>query len=212
MPRSAFAGSTDYSYQSLDDILADLNDWLTALMSTLEFLQASTAQLQNNSYWDNVPDEMKNLVAYASKFFETSIKEITEIHRELQIEVQQNHVARLQNLAEIAIRLNGKFGLIWHREYKHKDYGNPDFAIVERMYAQGRDMVVDMLDIGNVAGRLVHYVGRRNSQLSNQENTPVTIFIDNSQHINQSGGISVHSEGDTNIGGDVVGRDKVIQE
>jgi hypothetical protein len=50
------------------------------------------------------------------------------------------------------------------------------------------------------------------THISGQENMPSIIFIDNSQHISQSGGISMHSEGDTNIGGDVVGRDKIIHD
>jgi hypothetical protein len=50
------------------------------------------------------------------------------------------------------------------------------------------------------------------THISGQENMPSIIFIDNSQHISQSGGISMHSEGDTNIGGDVVGRDKIAHE
>ena len=39
--------------------------------------------------------------------------------------------------------------------------------------------------------------------------TPTIVVIDNSQHITQSGGVSVHSEGDTTIGGNVVGRDNI---
>lgn len=35
------------------------------------------------------------------------------------------------------------------------------------------------------------------------------IFTDNSQQVNQSGGVSQHSNGDINTGGDVVGRDKI---
>ncbi len=35
------------------------------------------------------------------------------------------------------------------------------------------------------------------------------VVIDQSQHYTQSGGVNINSEGDTTIGGDVVGRDNI---
>lgn len=181
MPRGLFAGSTDYSHQTLDDILDDLNDWKTGLLSTTEFINAIIKQLQENGYWSKVPDDMKSLVAYASKYYETSITEINDIIQELENEVQQNHISRLRSLAKTAHDLNLRFGRVWHREYGQKDYGDPNFSNVEKIYMSGRDMVVDMLDLSNVAGRLNDYVGKKSGKveqrISKNPVVPILLFL-----------------------------------
>lgn len=165
MPRGLFAGTTDYSPQTFRDILDDLNDWKTGLMSTTEYINATVKQLEDNGYWSTVTDDMKSLVAYASKFYETSIAEIDDIIQGLKIDVQQHHISRLRSLAQTAHDLNLDFGRVWHREYGPKDYGNPNFSNVERIYSHGRDMVVDMLDLSNAAERLEAFLGMKSGKV-----------------------------------------------
>ncbi len=43
----------------------------------------------------------------------------------------------------------------------------------------------------------------------NIAHSAVNVFLDKSQQVNQSGGVSMHSAGDTNVGGNVVGRDNI---
>ncbi len=64
-------------------------------------------------------------------------------------------------MAETGDELNLSYGRVWHREYKHKEYDNPDFRLVEDLYRDGRGMVADMLDLSNLAARLEDFVGRK---------------------------------------------------
>jgi len=177
MARGLFAGMTDYSHQTFQDILDDLNDWKAGLLSTTEFIDATVKQLQDNEYWINVPDDMKILVAYASKFYETSIAEIDKITQNLEIDVQQHHITRLRSLAQTAHELNLDFGRVWHREYGPKDYGDPNFSKVEKIYAHGRDMVVDMMDLSNAAARLETFIGMKSEKVAQGKSKKYTIPI-----------------------------------
>ena len=161
MSRSSIAGTTDYSHQTLEDILNDLDEWLRNLKFVQDFLKEHLQILQENGYWDDVIGELKSLLRYAMKFYDTSTKEITDIRREVEVEVQQHHVSRLNRLYGTANELNLEFGRVWHQELKQKDYGNENFEILEGMYARGRDMAVDMLDLSNTVERLADYVGKK---------------------------------------------------
>lgn len=162
MPRGLFAGATDYSHQTFHDILDDLNNWKTALIRTSEEIKTIIKELNAKGYWKKVPDNFTSLIAYAVKFYETGIVEIDDIINNLKVEVQQNHISRLRSLAKTAHELNQDFGRVWHREYGPKDYGESNFSKVEFLYARGRDMVIDMLDMSNVAERLEDYIGMKN--------------------------------------------------
>jgi len=161
MPRGLLAGSTDYSHQTFRDILDDLSNWKENLINTTETIKAIVSHLQDNGYWNRVPDDFSSLTMYALKFYETSIAEISDIIQELEVEVQKNHISRLRSLAKTAHELNLDFGRVWHREYGPKEYGEPNFSNVEKIYARGRDMVADMLDLSNAAARLEDYLGMK---------------------------------------------------
>jgi len=156
------AGMTDYSHQTLDDIVKELESDLDSLTYVANLLTTHRETLINNGYWDKVNGDFKGIIAYAMKFYDTCIKEIKEILSEMLLEIQQHHVTRIQSLYTTADELNLRFGDVWHREYKPKEYGNENFWLVEQMYAKGRDMSVDMLDLSNLAARLKDFVGKKN--------------------------------------------------
>lgn len=159
------AGMTDFSHQNLDDVIKELDDDLSWLESTQDLLITHRKTLIDNGYWDNVNSDFKGLIAYALKFYDTCAKEIREILSEIPTEIQPHHITRIQRLFTTADELNLRFGDVWHGDYKPKDYGNENFWLVEQMYAKGRDMSVDMLDLSNVAERLKDFVGKKNYDL-----------------------------------------------
>ena len=60
MPRSLLAGMTDYSHQSLEDILADLHDWVTNLTQVCATLEKDVALLEGKSYWEQVDYDIRS--------------------------------------------------------------------------------------------------------------------------------------------------------
>ena len=174
------AGMTDFSHQTLDDIVKELEDNLDSLKFIQDFLTSHQKVLMENGYWNNVNDDFKSLIAYVRKFYETCITETEDIVSEIPIEIQQHHIKRILRMYNIADELNFKFGDVWHRGYKPKEYGNDNFRLVEQMYAKGRDAAIYMLDLSNVANRLEDFVGKKNHILLkenfNLKNTHPNIF------------------------------------
>ncbi|MDJ0552960.1 MAG: hypothetical protein QNJ68_00645 [Microcoleaceae cyanobacterium MO_207.B10] len=67
MSRSLFAGLTDYSYQTLSDMLQDLEEWIVSLRKTHDFFDKTINQLTQNGYWNKtVPLELNILFALKS--------------------------------------------------------------------------------------------------------------------------------------------------
>jgi hypothetical protein len=159
--RALIAGMTDYSHQSFRDIVRDLEHWVTSLNEVRNYLKANLRKLEESGYWETVIFELKAIFQYAIKFYDTSIKEINEILSEIQVEVQSHHISRLRRLSECAVNLNIEYGRIWHQEYIDKDYGEQNFMILENMYAEGRQMAVDMLDLSRAVERLTDFVGKK---------------------------------------------------
>jgi len=161
MARSLFAGMTDYSQQSFEDMILDLKIWIKNLKEVSDLFPANIQRLKESKYWDKVNVDFQILLHYSIKFYDTSIREISEIVKEIQEEVRLDHIARIRRLYKTASELNRDYGRIWHQNYRHKEYGNKDFKLIEDLYEQGRNMAIDMADLSNLAGRLEDFVGKK---------------------------------------------------
>ncbi|WP_318557332.1 hypothetical protein [Geobacter anodireducens] len=161
MSRGMVAGMTDYSHQSLDDIVADLKEWTGYLKETMVNIKSAVTELKASGYWEKVDYDFKNSTNYCIKFFESSDKELAEIANELSIEVRSDHISRIHHLFSTACEIENEFIKVWHQKDDNwKEYGDPQFRTVEIIYEEGRSMVVDMRDLSNLNSRLKTYVGR----------------------------------------------------
>lgn len=168
MARSPFAGSTDYSHQSIEEILLDLKDWQKSLTEVLEFLTSSKTSLQKSGYWGNQFVSSIGWVFDRSvKFFEMSRSEIIEITDGILSEVEPNHITRLKSLAKTADNLNRDLRQAWNSDFEDGDYGEPNYDVVSRMYSETGDMAADLLDLSNVSARLEDFIGKKNPSLAN---------------------------------------------
>jgi len=162
MSRSIVAGMTDYSHQSFDDMLDDLNNWISSIDEVEQLFNQEIQRMKEIGYWNIVPFDIKSLFTYALKFLQTSESELQDICMEVNQEVQKHHVVRIDSLYRTAKELNIQFGKTWHScNYNIADYTEPNFLALEKLYQQGRNMAADMLDLGNLANRLRDFVGRK---------------------------------------------------
>lgn len=164
MAMSIFGGFTDYSHQSFEDMIQDLNVWIENTSTDIESIKSLHEKLINSGYWDKVDYDFKALVCYACKFFLTALSEMKEILNEIQLEVRPDHYKRLKTLGRTAIELNQDFGKIWHQNYKNKEYGNPQFRDVEQIYQDGRDRAVSLQDLTNLAARIEDFIGKKSTK------------------------------------------------
>lgn len=160
MAKGLIGGMTDYNHQSFSDILNDLESEKKRTIHFRDSILSRKAKLEENSYWENkVPFNFKANVDYALRHYNTTISEITDILNDFKTEVKQNHITRLAKIGSVAHQINVDIGLAWHQQYDNKDYGNENFKIVEHIYADTRDVAVNLLDVSNIAERLNDYIG-----------------------------------------------------
>ena len=170
MAKGLYGGMTDYSHQSLKDIIDDLDYEYRNISAFIEMIEKNKAIVESNNYWkENVPNSVINIVEYALKHYKTTQSELKEIKEEIENSVEEHHVKRISSMAKVAHEINIDIGKRWHNDYLKKDYGNKDFSIVERIYADTRDMAVNLLDLSNISARLKDYVGRTNKDVKKDE-------------------------------------------
>jgi hypothetical protein len=165
MSRSLLAGFTNYKHQSFKDMLLDLEDWISMLNEAKGSIESNIQELKNNNYWESVYSDFRLLMLKTFKFFETSIDELGEILSDIKSEVRNDHVNRIRRLSRTAEDLDDDFGRIWANEYPKKNYGDKNFNFVEELYEEGRGMVLDMLDLSNLAERLEDFIGRKQNKV-----------------------------------------------
>ena len=124
MAKGIIGGMTDYSHQSFDDILTDLNEERKRTSSFRGEIVKNVNILKANSYWESyVPFNFKCQVEYAIKHYDTVIVELKDIHKDINNEVKEHHVKRLQKISTTA---QEKFATetYCHTCYDHKNSEN----------------------------------------------------------------------------------------
>ena len=196
MAKGLVGGMTDYSHQSFNDIISDLESEKENTIAFIKMIEEGIEKANENKYWDNkVPYDFKSIVAYSLKHYRTTVTELGEIVEEIKNEVQEHHFRRLQRISKVANEINSEIGQVWNRKYddKIKDYGEKKFLQVEQVYSDTRDMAVNLLDISNIASRLKDYIGKNNNMgnknklgdLSNNTfNGHTTIIVGDNNKVN----------------------------
>jgi len=172
MAKGLMGGMTDYSHQTFNDIVEDLEKELENITDFINAIETNVENVKSNGYWETkVPSDFIGIVAYSLKHYKTTQGELSEISKEIQIEVREHHCKRLRRIATVAGEINMRIGKIWHQQYNGKEYGNSDFAIVENIYRDTRDMSVNLLDISNIASRLDDFIGKTKITMEKKNQT-----------------------------------------
>jgi len=184
MTKSIFAGMTDYSLQSLDEILSDLNVCKNNLTDLCNTLKQCEAQLKNNGYWGHIHSSIRDLFIYSIKFFTSSLREIDSLLPELAEEVNVSHIKRIHRIGINAKELESDFAIQWHMEpwEEQKEYSNPYFKIAEKMYREARAMASDMIDLLSLSTRLEDFTGKTQAKnITNKRAETISLYIDQSR-------------------------------
>lgn len=161
MTRSSIIGNTDYSHQSFEDMISDLENWIASLRDVQLQYTKNIIKIKESRKWEQIDYDFVALIEYAQKFYNTSILEISEILGEIREEVRIDHIKRIDKMGRTAIELNRRYGRVWHSEYRVDSDEN--FGYMRALYIDGREMAGDMIDLTNLSARLNDYVGKRQS-------------------------------------------------
>ena len=170
MGKGLIAGNTDYDHQSFNDIIEDLKQEGKRANAFKEQIEKNINTLKRTGYWQKVNSNFKQLVLRSVTHFKTVNTELDSLVMELKSKVRKNHIQRLKKISEVASDNNNNIGDIWNNQYLNKEYGNEDFAIVEDIYCDTRDMCVNLLDVSNIAERLNDFKGKKTTLM--KKNNP----------------------------------------
>lgn len=197
MAKSIIAGDTDYSHQSFNDILEDLNRGEKFAKEMTEKIEFKIKKLEDSGYWEIQPYNFKSIIYYSLKHYKTTQEELVNIHNDIQITVQENHCKRLERIANVGQKINIDIGRYWHRDFDdYKDYDNPQFHTLEYIYNDTRDMAVNLLDYSNIANRLNDFIGKTNREMNN--NPPSKETINNSGNLIINNGSKINNQNNGN--------------
>jgi len=166
MVRGLIIGATDYSHQSLADMLIDLEEWINSLEESVQEISKVKNDLVESGYWERVDFDFSSVCAYTVRFFDTAKVDLMEVIDGIHTEIKEYHFKVLLKLAKTAREIFSHTKHVWS-EYSNKEYGEANFHKVESIYYIVCYMTGDMFDLDNLAHRINDFIGRRVVDLNN---------------------------------------------
>lgn len=170
MAQGAFGGSSRYDNQSLEDIVEDINVWIRFCSETLSFFNDTIFKLKENTYYEQVPFDLKALFEATTKDLTTFINDFGAILKIIDEDgIHIREVKLLKNIGKYSIENNSTYGRVYRRAVSEwiggPDYNDPNFKAIERLYGDGRDLFVTLMDASNAAERLKDYMNDKHQQI-----------------------------------------------
>ena len=159
MGQGLIGGATSYEEQSLSDILGDINRWLQYALDSKSLIIEYKEQLEDD-YWNKIPWNFKLTILSTLTYLDTILYDLSLIKTAIiDNNITTKEVNLLRNIGINASKKNVEYGQTYneHNCFWH-DYENPQFRIAEKIYCEGRDFFVTLIDAGNAAHRLEDYM------------------------------------------------------
>lgn len=161
MAQSIFGGGTSYEEQSLADILEDIERWLKYTEVTKQRISEWLEKSKSNGFWAKVDCDFQLTIYSSLSYFKTIISDLYIVKEAIIFEkITEREVVLLKKIGRKSSEYNIEYGKTYKRNERWHDYGNPDFRVIEDMYAKGRDYFVTLQDAGNASSRLEDYMQR----------------------------------------------------
>lgn len=149
---------TSYTNQSFQEICHDLTEWKKDIQKELQNANNILKDMEKDKDWNNLyGDKFKNAVYESKTLLETAEHDISLVLKEMKKEVKEYHPKLLKRLGDEGARLNEKFGVAKHEKWKELS------DIENKIYAELRDSVCNLVDLQCVAERLTDFVGLNKS-------------------------------------------------
>ena len=153
------AGMTDYTGVPMDDILSHLHGWkdyTSATIDTLVRLQSKTETHRDRLDW---PDEILNYIKFFVDLFSRYLGDFDRLLAELPYNVVDAHIQIVQQIYESSSQEEQNC-IAFKKEHIECSLKDENFRwLVDKIYAESRDMVIDYRDLSNLVPRLRTFVG-----------------------------------------------------
>jgi hypothetical protein len=161
----------DFSHQSFGDIVSYLHDKQITVSDFINQIESNIEKVVRSGYWQSkVSVDFIYIIVESINSFKKIQEELIEIAEEIQIEVREHHCRMLKRISQVADEFNVDIGQVWHRNYIRKEYGVPDFRIVEDVYEDTRDLAINLSGIFSIEIRLRDFIGKTKVTMDKGQN------------------------------------------
>ncbi|AOM34610.1 hypothetical protein EWI08_02865 [Enterococcus faecium] len=169
MVQGLFGGGTSYEGQSISDIKEDVNNWKIYTENVKSQIVEKKEALIKNGFWNKIPWNFQQTINESIFCLGTFLSDFQIVESAFEENfISEREIKLLRKIGKNSVQFNHSYGKYFKEEYEWREYGNPEFEIVESIYQHGRDFFVTLQDASNAAGRLEDYMS--NNSIYNKVN------------------------------------------
>jgi len=161
LPRSPFAGDTNYFGATIQDFVAHLNDWRKMTQEAIDELNKLRADVVVKQNRLDDPVGVLDFIDYMVNQFQRFINDFDRIIRELPSSVEERHVDLIRRLAQHGQTLDQSC-VQFKQDYIRRPMKDERLRpLIDTVYSEARSMTIDYADLFNLLGQLKTFVGTR---------------------------------------------------
>lgn len=161
LPRSPFAGDTNYFGATIQDLVAHLIDWRTMTQESIDELHKLRAEVVEKKDRLDERDGILDFIDYMVNQFQRFITDFDRIIRELPSSVEERHVELIRRLAQRGRTLDQSC-VQFKQDYIRKPLKDERLRrLIDTVYSEPRSLTIDYADLFNLLGQLKTFVGTR---------------------------------------------------
>lgn len=169
--QGSIGGTTDYSEQSCDDILKDIQRWIDETQKIDAYMNEHLKMAKNSGFWRCVDFDFQMTLLTSMKFLKTVVSDLGQVESTIKHDcISEREVRLLRKIGNKAVEYNDEYGKTYHGNHRWQAYDNSDFKVVEDMYGEGRDFFVSLQDAQNASFRLEDYINMDHSNKTTNVN------------------------------------------
>lgn len=167
--RSLAAGGTDYTGVTLADIVDHLRDWQRWTASTISKLEEYRSEVERRAELLESPRDVQSYLDYFIDLLKRYESDLGRLVGELPSGVRSRHVEIVKQLYESS-RFEEDRCVSFKRDFIERRLPHEEMRyLLDHIYAESRDQLIDFRDLSNVAARLRTFV----SDLKSVQEEPI---------------------------------------
>lgn len=156
--RALMAGGTDYTGVSLTDILEHLRDWRRWTAETIEKLEGYRSDVERRAELLEAPREVERYINYFVDLLDRYLSDLDRVIKELPSRVRPRHVEIVEQIYRSSRHEEDRCVQFKQDYLERQIQHNEVRGLLEHIYAESRDQLIDFRDFSNLAPRLRTFV------------------------------------------------------
>ena len=157
--RSIVRGGTDYTGVSLEDIFEHLKDWRVSTEELLRNLKKHKFKVIENKYKIEMADAVISFIDASIDIFNRFLYDFDRILAELPSQVTESHIEIISQILR-GSEFHENYCVRFDQDHIEKSLRDESMRpLLDAIYADTRDEIINYSDLSNVMPRLRTYIG-----------------------------------------------------